>query len=206
MHATNKYDAGFTLLELMISITMIVVILLIVGAAMRLGLRSVDSGEKRIASLERFRSSLNIIEAQIQSELPIQIQKAADKIIVFQGDSESMQFQSNFSLWGNQRGYVTVSYKVAPDEWGKEDLYVEESATGATGRGEVKLFEFFDRIYFDYFYKEPKEEKGSWVEQWTTTDSVPEKIRLHLVNGDREMTFVIPLKVRDIITKPAASP
>jgi general secretion pathway protein J len=197
-------EQGFTLLELMISITMIVVILLIVGAAMRLGLRSVDSGEKRIASLERFRTSMNIVEAQIQSELPIQIQKPDGKNAVFQGDSESMQFPSNFSLWGNQRGYVTVSYKVAADQWGKQDLFVEESAIGVTDKGEVKLFEFFDRIYFDYFYKEPKEEKGSWIEQWTNTDSVPDKIRLHLVNGDREMSFIIPVKVRDVISKPAA--
>jgi len=206
MAATNKGEQGFTLLELLISITMIVVILVIVGAAMRLGSRSVESGEKRIASLERFRSSMNIIEAHIQSELPIQMQ-AQDldaKTIVFQGDGESMQFRSNFSLWGNQRGYVTVSYKVEPDQWGKQDLFVGESATGVTDRGEVKLFEYFDRIYFDYFYKEPKDEKGSWLEQWTTTDSVPEKIRLHLVNGDREMSFIIPVKVREVVSKPTA--
>ncbi len=183
---------------------MIVVILLIVGAAMRLGLRSVNSGERRIASLERFRSSLNIIEAQIQSELPIQRQDTDGKITSFQGDGASMQFPSNFSLWGNQRGYVTVSYKVAPDEWGKQDLHVEESATGVKDRGEVKLFEFFDRIYFDYFYKDPAEEKGSWVEQWPTDTSVPEKIRLHLVNGDREMSFIIPVKVTNVIARPAA--
>jgi general secretion pathway protein J len=196
-------EQGFTLLELIISITMIVVILLIVGAAMRLGLRSVDSGERRIASLERFRSSLNIVEAQIQSELPVPMQKTEDKIIVFQGDSDAMQFPSNFSLWGNQRGHVTVTYKVATDQWGKQDLYVEESAVGVAGRGDVKLFEFFDRIYFDYFFKEPTEEKGNWIDQWTTTESVPEKIRMHLVNGDREMSFIIPVKVRDVINKPA---
>lgn len=208
MQTTNtilKREHGFTLLELMISLTMLAVILLIVGAAMRLGLRSVDSGERRIASLERFRASLNIIEAHIQSELPLQTQDTSGNSIVFQGDNESMQFPSNFSLWGHQRGYVTVSYKVAADKWGKQDLYVKESATGITDKGQVKLFEFFDRIYFDYFYKEPAEEKGSWVEEWTATDSAPEKIRLHLVNGDREMSFIIPVKVTNIIIKNAAT-
>ncbi len=209
MPATNirlKKEHGFTLLELMISITMLAVILLIVGTAMRLGLRSVDSGEKRIASLERFRASLNIIGAHIQSELPVPMQETAGKSIVFLGDSESMQFPSSFSLWGNQRGYVTVSYKVEPDQWGKQDLYVEENAAGVRDKGQVKLFEFFDKIYFDYFYKNPTEEKGNWVEQWTTTDSVsvPEKIRLHLVTGDREMSFIIPVKVIDIIMRNTA--
>jgi len=203
MHRTSG-EHGFTLLELMISITLIVFILLIAGTAIRLGLRSVDSGEKRIESLERFRASLNIIDAQVQSELTVPMQENAGKRIVFLGDSESMQFPSNFSLWGNQPGYVTVSYKVAQDQWGKQDLYVEETGTGVTGKGEVKLFEFFDRIYFDYFYKDPKEEKGSWVEEWTTTDSVPEKIRLHLVNGEREMSFIIPMKMRDLIVRAGA--
>src|SRR5208283_2654357 len=199
-------EHGFTLLELMISMTMIVVILLIVGAAMRLGLRSVDSGERRIVYQERFRSSMNIVEAQIQSELPVQTQAQdpTGKPVVFQGDSDSMQFRSNFSLWGNQRGYVTVSYKVAADQWGKQDLYVDESAIGVADKGQVKLFEFFDRIYFDYFYKDPNEEKGGWTEQWTNTDSVPEKIRLHLVNGNREMSFIIPVRVRDVTGNTAA--
>ena len=55
----------------MISITMISVILLIAGTAMRLGYRSTDAGEKRIMSIERFRASLNIVDAQIQSVLPL---------------------------------------------------------------------------------------------------------------------------------------
>ncbi len=194
MHTANRED-GFTLLELMISITMIAVILLIVGAAMRLGLRSVDAGEKRIASVERFRASLNIVEAQIQSALFLPPKGLADAAPVFQGDGESMQFPSNFSLWGDQRGYVTVSYRVATDEFGKQDLFAEEKGTGLANRGEVKLFEFFDRIYFDYFYKDPAAEKGSWIEQWATTDTSPEKIRLHLVTGDKEISMIIPVKV-----------
>jgi hypothetical protein len=184
------------------------IILLIVGSAMRLGLRSADSGERRIASIERFRASLNIVEAQIQSQLPIKEQGTDADVTryAFHGDSDSMQFPSNFSLWGDQRGYVTVSYKVVPDEFGKQELHLEESGTGIASRGEVRLFELFDRIYFDYFYKDPAEEKGSWVEQWQGTDSIPGKIRLHLVNRDKEMSFIIPVRVTpvqgNIVTAP----
>lgn len=196
--------SGFTLLELVISITMMSIILVITGAAIRLAVRSSDSGEKRIMSLERFRASLNIVEAQIQAELPLMTQvpggEATDNY-TFKGDSESMQFPSNFSLWGTLRGPVNILYKVKRDEWGKQDLYVEESSTGMASRGEVKLFEFFDRIYFDYFYKDPAAEKGDWVEQWPTPESVPEKIRMHLVNGDKDMSFILPLRARDVIVK-----
>lgn len=201
-----KREHGFTLLELLISITMLSVIFLIVGSAVRLGLRSVDSGERRIGSLERFRASLNIVESQVQSELPVASQALADNSnVVFKGDGESMEFPSNFSLWSGQRGYVTVSYKVSTDAFGKQDLYMEESAVGAEKRGEVKLFEFFDRIYFDYFYTAPTEEKGNWVEQWPDETRVPEKIRLHLVSGDKEMSWIIAIRARDVQNKTTVS-
>jgi hypothetical protein len=174
-----------------------------------LGIRSVDSGEKRILSLERFRSSLNIVEAQIQAELPISQGTSvdagdADANAVFKGDSASMQFPSNFSVWGNLRGYVKVTYRVRQNESGKQDLYVAESTTGTADRGEVKLFEYFDGIYFDYFQKKLGEGEGDWVKEWPSTDStdlVPEKVRLHLINGGTDMAFIIPVRVRDVVKK-----
>jgi general secretion pathway protein J len=195
-------QGGFTLLELVISMTMMAIILLITGAAIRLGVKSADSGERRIMSLERFRVSLNIVDSQLQAELPL-VTTGGDLSdnYVFKGDSVSMNFPSNFSLWGNLRGSVNVSYKVKRDQWGKQDLYVEEQSTGTASQGEVKLFEFFDRIYFEYFYKDPTEEQGNWVEEWENTQTVPEKIRLHLVNGATDMSFIIPLRVRDVTVK-----
>ena len=206
----GRLQGGFTLLELLISITMLCLILLIAGSAVRLGIRSVTSGEKRMEAIERFSSSLNIVDAQIQSELPIaqpgsagtnsvsQGDGASNPNTVFQGDSASMQFQSIYSIWGHHRGYVTVSYNVVPGPFGKQELHAEESATGAASRGEVNLFKYFDRIYFDYYHKDPAAEEGTWIGQWQDNSTVPEKIRLHLVTGDSEMTFIIPVKVKDV--------
>jgi general secretion pathway protein J len=64
-------DEGLTLLELIISITIIGIIILIITGAMQLSFRSVESGEKKIEALERMRSSLAVIDSQIQSEIPL---------------------------------------------------------------------------------------------------------------------------------------
>ncbi len=190
-----KKNNGYTLIELLISVTMIGIIIVIIGLAMRLGLRTVDSGERRIGSLERFRASLNIVDSQIQSALVIATQEEAGQTFLFKGDGLSMQFPSNYSLWSGRRGYVMVSYKVMSDAWGKQELHVEESATGEPGRGDVRLFDFLDHIYFEYFYKGPTDEKGTWTDQWSGTDTMPDKIRLHLVNGRSETLLIIPMKV-----------
>jgi general secretion pathway protein J len=190
---------GFTLLELTISIAMIGIIVLIIVGAMRLGLRSIDSGEKRIEYLERIRSSLNIIDSQIQSQIPINFSEDGLKKYYFKGDKESLQFSTNYSIWGGQKGYVMVTYRVVSDNSGKQVLYTSENVIGLNNNREVKLSDAFDMIYFEYFYKDPTEEEGKWMEQWADDVNIPEKLRLHFVEGTKDLTMIIPVRVRELL-------
>jgi general secretion pathway protein J len=198
-----RKDYGFTLLELLISILILGIIIVIVAGAMRLGFRSVDAGEKKAESLERFMSSLNIIDSQIQSLLPLTSNEEGNEEGTvnsnFTGSRESLQFSTNYSIWGVQKGYVTVSYDVSSEDTGKPVLYATENIMGIEDSRETKLLDSFDEIYFDYFYKDPTEEEGKWVEEWTDATTLPEKIRLHLVTGQRDLSLIIPVRVRQSI-------
>ena len=198
-----RKDYGFTLLELLISILILGIIIVIVAGAMRLGFRSVDAGEKKAESLERFMSSLNIIDSQIQSLLPLTSNEEGNEEgsvnSNFTGSRESLQFSTNYSIWGVQKGYVTVSYDVSSEDTGKPVLYATENIMGIEDSRETKLLDSFDEIYFDYFYKDPTEEEGKWVEEWTDATTLPEKIRLHLVTGQRDLSLIIPVRVRQSI-------
>jgi len=185
---------GFTLLELLISIVMLVVIVVILAGALRLGFRSVDSGERKIESLERTRVSLSIMDSQIESQIPLTYQEEEATNYYFTGDRSSLQFSTNYSIWGGQKGYVVVTYTVSPEENGKAILYAFENIVGTEEKKETKLLDSFDDIYFEYFYKGPTDEVGKWVEEWTDTSTIPEKIRLHLVNGKKDLPMVIPLR------------
>jgi prepilin-type N-terminal cleavage/methylation domain-containing protein len=200
-----RKDYGFTLLELLISILMLGIIILIVGGAMRLGFRSVDAGEKKAESLERFMSSLNIIDSQIQSLLPLTSNEEGNEEGTvnsnFTGNRESLQFSTNYSIWGVQKGYVTVSYDVSSEDTGKPVLYATENIVGTEDSRETKLLDSFDEIYFDYFYKDPTEEEGKWIEEWTDATNLPEKIRLHLVTGQRDLSLIIPVRVRQSVVQ-----
>lgn len=192
---------GFTLLELMISITLIGIIALIVAGAMRLGYRSVDAGERKIGSLERLRASLSIIDSQIQSEIPLTIDEDGSRKFYFRGEKGILQFPTNYSLWGGQTGYVVVTYSVVPDERGKQTLWIAESIIGAENKVEAKLFESLDEIAFQYFYKGPTDEEGKWVEQWTEDTAIPEKVSVRLVQGTRELSLVIPMRTKGSLTR-----
>ncbi len=193
--SNNFPSGGFTLLELLISITLLGIIILIVTGATRLGFRSVDSGERKVESLERMRTSLNIIESQIQSEIPLTYtEDDGSRKFYFKGSADSMELSTNSSLLSGQRGYVLASYRVAADQNGKLALYLSENSIGMANKTETKLLDGFDKIYFEYFYKDPTSEQGTWVAQYPDDTSIPERIAVHIVRGAQDLSMIIPMR------------
>ncbi len=239
---------GFTLLELMISISMLVIIIVIISGAMRLASRSIADGERKIEALERLRTSFSIINAQIQSGMPLMysdqgglslqgtqgpqqgVQQGAKPGVqgaqgtqqgaqqstpqqgpqqgvqgtqgvlgtqksYFKGDGKSLQLSTNYSIWGGQKGYVLVTYRVDTDRSGKRALYASEHIIGIEASRETKLLEGFDDIGFEYFEKGlVVGEPGTWVQQWTNDTATPSKIRLYLLSGSKERRMVLPIR------------
>lgn len=191
---------GFTLLELLISITMIGIIALIITGAARLGSRSVDGGEKRIEAMERLRNSIETVESQVMSEIPLSYDEDGNKKYYFRGDKGFVQFTTTYSIWGNQRSYVLTSLKVDIDGNGKKFLKAKETPLIGGIEAEALLFEGFDDIYFEYFYKDPTEEEGRWVSEWADDQAIPERIKVGLIKERKEFSLILPLPSRKLTT------
>jgi len=241
-HPTVRHN-GFTLLELMISITMLAIIVVIISGAMRLASRSFASAERKVEALERLTTSLSIINAQIQSAAPLTYtdqgvlgtqtsqntaqsaqrtqtaqgaqttgsqnvpaaqgsqtaQNTQGPKFYFKGDRRSLQFTTNYSVWGGQKGYVIVTYRVEPDRPGKVSLYASEHLVGVEATRQTKLLDGFDDIGFGYFQNGlTTGEAGTWVQDWTSDTTIPAKIRLYLLAGSRERLMVLPVRARPL--------
>jgi prepilin-type N-terminal cleavage/methylation domain-containing protein len=189
-----KNTPGFTLLELLISIAIVGIMVFILMAVLRLGFRSVEAGEKKIESLGRVKASLNLIDAQIQSEIPLTFDESGERKYFFKGQSDSLEFSSNYSIWGGEKGYVIVTYQVIEGEQGKRTLQASENTVGRENRKAIKLLEFFNEMSFEYYYQDPTEEEGKWIKEWTETAFLPQKIRLHLVKDGKDLSLMLPMK------------
>ena len=190
-----KRNAGFTLLELIISITLVAIIVLIVAGAASLGYRSFSTGEKKLNAIERLRASLIIIDAQIQSGVPLTLEDGGVKQYYFVGEQDSLKFSTNHSIWGGQRGYVIVNYRVETDNQGKRTLFASEYKVGMENKKETRLLEGFNEITFDYFRQDATEEEGEWVMQWVDEEMMPTKIRLNLTRGSTSLAYIMPVRV-----------
>ena len=189
---------GFTLLELMISIVLMGMVVLITAGAMRLGFRSAESGQRKIESIERFRTSLNIVESQMQSAFVIKKSgtEADLEFAQLKGDHNSLEFRSLYSLWGGTRGPVFVIYNVKEGNKGGKSLYVTENPIIIPeATREVLLIEDAKDIFFEYYKKGPTDEKGSWAEDWTDKDNIPNKIKLTINKDMKVLPMIIPLRM-----------
>ncbi|MBE0556374.1 MAG: prepilin-type N-terminal cleavage/methylation domain-containing protein [Proteobacteria bacterium] len=186
---------GFTLLELLISLTLLVVIVVIAMGAMRLGSRSVAAGEKKMDDRERFRTVLSLIDAQIRSQLPLTYEAEGGRKYYFRGDGKTLRFPTSYSIWSGRKGYVIVDYRIEADGSGREFLSASEQVPGIEGQWNTPLLEA-NGLSLDYFYRDPTEEEGTWRELLPEGPIIPEKIRFRLTRGQEQLTLVFPVMVR----------
>lgn len=204
IHSQNSGNArcqwGFTLLEVMVSIVLISMLVVVIAGAMRLAHRSIERGERKSEYLERIKVSFFVLDAQIQSAIPLA--RADDEAgrLFFEGSGESVKFASNYSLTGGQRGYVTVAYRVESNGEGRRTLYVQENNIGIENAREMKLLEGMEEIRFEYFRKETDSDdtQGEWVEAWTDELLFPRKIRVHVTWGGRKIELIVPVRAQKV--------
>ncbi|MBP1748201.1 MAG: ral secretion pathway protein GspJ [Deltaproteobacteria bacterium] len=198
----RRAAAGFTLLEVMISIALISLIVVIMAGAMRLSYRSIDRGEVKSNYLERLKVSFSLIDDQIQSAIPLVRRDDEEGRIFFEGSSDTVKFASNYSLTAGQRGYVIVTYRTRPGDEGTGALFVEENTVGVENTREIKLLEGISGVRFEYFRRESEAEEaaGEWVDTWTDELLFPRKIRVTLTFPERKIVFTVPIRANKVKT------
>jgi prepilin-type N-terminal cleavage/methylation domain-containing protein len=190
-------DKGFTLLELLISMTLFLLVIVILGGALRLGFRSIGAGERRIDTLERFRSSYGIVMTQLQSSAPLTYDdEDGAKKFYLKGDATHLQFATNQSIWGGESGCVIVSYRLETGNGNKLTLYASERSVNREEAQEIKLFDDLKTLSFSYFGREAAEEDSKWTEEWSDNTKYPEQIKVTLSRDSGEGKLLIPLYAR----------
>ncbi len=198
---------GFTILELLIATLLIAMIVLAAAGAMRLGSRSVEKGEIKIMQHERLRAVLDIMDAQLQSELPLQYDNDQGRRFHFRGDRWSLHFPSSHSVRGGRAGCMMVAYQVFSDPGmpGRSALYVYEKLMGIDEWSRVKLLDRIDYSGFEYFSPNPAAADESWLYEWNDPESLPEKIRITLRVDGRDLTRVFRFRARSPLARKQAA-
>ncbi len=121
-----RKEAGFTLIEVLISVTLLTFVATGILIAMRVSLDAVGHADTKLMHNRRVMGVLRIMEAQVSDMMlvgakcrSVDAQQPGPEAVFFQGETQTMRFVSSYTLNENARGVPKiVEYRVIPRENG----------------------------------------------------------------------------------------
>jgi general secretion pathway protein J len=187
-------ERGFTLLELLLSITILSMVLASIYGIFSVGSSAWEKGERDIDKNQRMRVVMDLLSREIKSTFPYKVTPSEldthKQFYAFDGKRDSISFVSTVPLRGGKKGLSWLTFWV---EDGKGLVVIERDALRTdifkerdfSDKDELEILdEHVTRIRFEYYeLKRRREEgEGEWKEHWDAEKkgTLPHAVRVEL--------------------------
>jgi general secretion pathway protein J len=184
---------GFTLLELLIGMTLVGFILVLLFAGLNLGTRSWEAGEQRMVTSSRQAVVVDFIRRAIEQTSPLRWRVGEEEQLAFAGEAESLRFVGTVAMHDGVSGNHLIALDLADGATGR-DLVMRWQLPDPDAPGfepieqaEPKvLIKAVKEMALAYFGAQSEMEDPAWHDQWLDQKTPPELIRLQLTmeNGE----------------------
>jgi len=190
MNSGRRTADGFTLLEVVLAMTLLALVVAICYGAFHLGIRAVEKGEVAVVTTQRLRVASDVIIRQIKSAVPYAVRNEDDDVYpYFEGSATSMRFVTTA---GMQSGgsLAVVEYRLEEDP---TRLVMSEGvafSADSLGRGKlalnqgtsVVLLDGFHTVTFEYMLNDGADTE--WRRSWDghAEEMLPAAVRV-MVDG-----------------------
>lgn len=169
---------GFTLIEVIIAITILSLVTVIIGSAFRLGIQAWEKGEKETGDTQRLRIMSGMLSQQLKSAFPykVKIEDEDEPVVIFKGETDSLLFVTTFadSSYGGFK-WVKYVYKDG-DLYYKEGLLPDKKIEEKVKDKEEIIDTDVSEVRFEYL----SPEDGEWVESWDYGQELPEAVKIKI--------------------------
>jgi prepilin-type N-terminal cleavage/methylation domain-containing protein len=177
----RRHDAGFTLVEVVMALTIVATLLVITFAGLRVGLAAWQRGDERAQSLERARSVVQIITKTLGAAYPYQAAAMGREParLLFEGAPDRVAFVTaappfpgpdpvaftavSLGMSGSSASGLALTQKVLPNDKPFDPslvpTLVDASVAGLR-------FRYLKDTKGDYL----KDTKGEWSDRWDATE------------------------------------
>lgn len=194
---------GFTLLELLVALSLFSIALLLIYSGLFSAARSWESGERQISSNEVQRLQLGFLQRLLRETVPLTLYDGRENRILFHGDEHSLRFIAPLpSHRGGDWAYL-ITLKAGPGAKGEDLLLYYEriqenldiEAEPVEDAADVILVEKIEDIELSY-YGDPNESgRPDWQGEWKRPDRLPDMVRLGISLQESE-THPLPVIAR----------
>lgn len=204
---------GFTLIEVVVSLTLLGFILIVIFGAFRLGLSAWDRGESIKEEYQKVRIVSQLITHQVKSIVPYRVktQKAEGNYLTFEGKPQSLRFVSALPAKSHRLGglvYTIYQYREDDLKGGRLILYEQRAlnrdlfAEEPKEEDGISLMEGIAKFLFEYFQEEDSSNNQSeaWLEEWDAKEkkALPQGLRMTVAFKDQKretppLVLLIPI-------------
>jgi general secretion pathway protein J len=186
-------SSGFTLIEVIVTLTILGFIVLMVSGIFRLGFSSWEKGDAIREDYQKIRMVSQLVSRQVKSLVPYKIktEKAEGNYLAFDGKAHSLRFVSALGIKARRpEGFVYVVYqfKDEGEKKGRLILYEQRALNRDFFEDDLKedsavtLVEGVSGVRFEYLRgaDEEKSRTEEWVEEWNAKEEkeLPRAVRI----------------------------
>ena len=194
-------EAGFTLIEMLVAISILALVLAMLPGTFSLAHRTWDA-TAILDHQARQDGGRSLLQARLTEAMPIFEPVGSGAVrLVFTGSAEALSFVApsangpqgaglyRFSLeMKAQGGRNALTVAIAPYASARPD---GDSATAE----EHVLYEDVAGSSFRYFGRKELRGTPSWQTEWTRRDALPDAVELNIISGKSARTLLIPLRL-----------
>ena len=184
--------AGFTLLEMLIGLTLLGVLLILIYSALNIGLRAWDTGDQRASEASHQRIVQSFLRRELAQVFPIRWRGIAESRIAFEGSNKDIKFVTALNLGasvkegGLQWGHLYLADDTTPDGKRRQSLFLKRESfdlhakdwSGLDDAKPTRLIEGVKEIGISYFGAENDTSDAKWADEWNLPLRVPLLVKI----------------------------
>ena len=213
----TKRQSGFTLLEVVMAITLMTGVVLMLFVSLRVAMGALERGSARLEEKERGLAAFDAVQSQVSGAIPKRILQGADgrpvNVVCFDGTSQRVQFLTGNS-WAGDRStdFWLATYWVRQREDGQQQLMIGETAVPDTDHILQALLESdvlpkrsepfgepASRVELFYWGTPSDKNPPTWVADWKAAgqEELPRGIQVRWQRGQEQQTATFPIPVQE---------
>jgi general secretion pathway protein J len=185
--SSGRNDNGFTLVELLLAITLLSILLALAYGGFRASTRATDRGQDILQESSRLRLAHQFVHRQLNQLLPMSFsdEDSDDLPMVFVGDPRSIRYVGPMPGYLGFGGPQVQELSIVEGENGRQLVLSHALLQGfeeadLDQRAPIMLIDGIVGGSFSFQGRDEQGEPGPWSDQWDETDILPLAVALQL--------------------------